>query len=412
MSGMKHIFIFTMAALLLACGSSNSDAGGNDSSPAAKTGSETPAYSGTEKPAGAAAVTHDNNQPASNEFVISGKIANAPPQPVLLDKYSFIDNHKNTAAAMIAADGSFTIKGHIEQPGLYLIRMNNNINWLVILDKGSFTFTADANNAYKHSITGTPESEMFSAFIAKASDNQAALNQLNQQLNIAKALGQMQQVVSIQQQYQTRHEESQKHIRSAMENFSARPLQALFAASLLNAEENAEYLDNFIAQAGRQLPGSVYVRELKQRVDAVTRLAIGRVAPDIKLKSPKGETVSLSSTRGKVVLLDFWASWCRPCRMENPNVVRLYDRYHAKGFDIFSVSLDQSMERWVNAIKADNLKWKNHGSTLQGWQCPVAATYEVHSIPNTLLLDRDGKIIAKNLRGAELEKKLRELFGV
>src|SRR5690606_8690650 len=125
----------------------------------------------------------------------------------------------------------------------------------------------------------------------------------------------------------------------------------------------------------------------------------------------KGETFSLSDVKGKVVLLDFWASWCRPCRIENPNVVRLYQQYKDKGFTVFSVSLDNNMQKWVSAIEQDQLSWQYHGSNLLGWQCPVAQLYKVNSIPQTFLLDREGKIIGRNLRGIELENKLREIFG-
>lgn len=138
---------------------------------------------------------------------------------------------------------------------------------------------------------------------------------------------------------------------------------------------------------------------------------IGEEAPEIILENPEGEKVALSSLKGQVVLLDFWASWCGPCRRENPNVVRTYQEYKDKGFTIYSVSLDNSKDKWKNAIQKDNLTWDSHVSDLKGWRSEAAATYGVRGIPATFLLDQNGIIIAKNLRGASLENKIKEVLG-
>lgn len=139
-------------------------------------------------------------------------------------------------------------------------------------------------------------------------------------------------------------------------------------------------------------------------------LMVGGEAPDFSGQSPDGETIKLSDLRGKVVLIDFWASWCGPCRRENPNVVKMYNKYHDKGFEILGVSLDSSKERWVGAIEQDGLTWP-HISDLKKWQSEYAALYGVRSIPHTVLLDAEGKIIARGLRGINLEKKVAEVLG-
>ena len=149
-------------------------------------------------------------------------------------------------------------------------------------------------------------------------------------------------------------------------------------------------------------PMSKYTQDIEGKFVNEASLMIGGVAPDIKLNGPDGKPVSLSSLRGKVVLIDFWASWCGPCRRENPNVVKMYQKYKDQGFEIFGVSLDNDANRWKGAIQTDGLTWF-HGSDLMGWKSKPAQMYQVHSIPATFLLDKQGKIIAKGLRGAELE---------
>lgn len=143
---------------------------------------------------------------------------------------------------------------------------------------------------------------------------------------------------------------------------------------------------------------------------ASSNVKVGQVAPEISLKTPEGKTINLSDLRGKYVLIDFWASWCKPCRAENPNVVRVYNEYKDKGFEILGVSLDRNKEAWVNAIEQDGLQWP-HVSDLQFWNSVAAKTYGVSSIPYTVLLDKEGKVIAERLRGPSLEAKLEEIFG-
>jgi len=193
-------------------------------------------------------------------------------------------------------------------------------------------------------------------------------------------------------------------------------LAALSAVQSLNPAQDMEVFEEVADNLSVAMPESDYVKQFKtQLVDirskqqAAGRTEIGAEATEMVLKTPTGETIKLSDFRGKVTMIDFWASWCKPCRMENPNVVKVYNKYKSKGFEIFGVSLDQSGDKWVDAIAQDGLTWK-HGSELRFWESSFIPAYNLDGIPMTYLLDENGIIIAKGLRGEQLEQKLKEIF--
>lgn len=155
-------------------------------------------------------------------------------------------------------------------------------------------------------------------------------------------------------------------------------------------------------------PADPFVQHLNDKLKGL--LVAGMEAPEIAMSDPYGNIRKLSDLRGHVVMIDFWASWCNPCRRENPNVVRLYQKYHDRGFEIYSVSLDKDRAQWLKAIQDDHLDWPDHVSDLHGWTSSGGAAYGIMSVPSTVLVGPDGKIIARNLRGADLERKLEEIF--
>ena len=176
-----------------------------------------------------------------------------------------------------------------------------------------------------------------------------------------------------------------------------------YLTDINNAIENANQQKKFLAQQEDRA-----IQELDQRKKL--GLEIGARAPEIALSDVNGKIIKLSSLKGNVVLIDFWASWCRPCRAENPNVVKLYNKYKNKNFTIYSISLDQERKKWIDAINQDQLSWPNHVSELTGWKSTPGIQYGVSSIPKTFLIDKDGIIIGYDLRGSNLEKKLSELL--
>jgi len=176
---------------------------------------------------------------------------------------------------------------------------------------------------------------------------------------------------------------------------SRHPNYALYGKQLLNKYEKSH-------------PETI--KNIKQKIQLAGAFLPGAVAPDFAQVTPEGDSLSLSDLRGKVVLVDFWASWCGPCRRENPHVKKIYEKYKDKGFDILGVSLDRKKESWERAIEQDGLPW-HHISDLKGWKNSVALMYNVSSIPHTILLDQEGKIVASKLRGPQLEMELEKIFG-
>jgi peroxiredoxin len=172
------------------------------------------------------------------------------------------------------------------------------------------------------------------------------------------------------------------------------------------------YFETYVFVADKlkkEWPEYGHAQRFIEMVDKQKKTAVGQVAPEIALPDPNGTTVALSSLRGKYVLVDFWAKWCGPCRQENPNVVRVFNKYKDRGFTVYGVSLDRNKADWLKAIEEDKLTW-THVSDLKFWQSEAAKTYDINAIPFSLLLDPNGVIIAKNLRGAALERKLEEIF--
>ncbi|MBL4753014.1 MAG: AhpC/TSA family protein [Flavobacteriales bacterium] len=342
-------------------------------------------------------------------FRIAGKLKNGGGVTVYLDQLSATSTSLFTSA-VADEDGNFELQGVIGEVGFYKLRLaDNNFVNIVLHPDDNLEIEGDATYLYN-------------SYKIKGSRDAIALYELNEYLRLfgvkedsmrqvgANAGGMTLELqMQMQNTYNNMLREKSEFLKKFVDEHTS-SIASMAAIQYLDPTSDAEYYIKLDKELYELYPDLAYVKNLHLKVAQLTKLAVGAEAPQILLNNPQGETVSLSSLRGKTVLIDFWASWCKPCRIENPHVVKLYKQYKDKGFEIYGVSLDKNKNAWVQAIQQDGLEWI-HVSDLQFWNSAAAKLYDVRSIPQTYLIDEDGKIIAKGFRAAELEKRLKEIFG-
>lgn len=365
------------------------------------------------------------NTAVSQGFQVSGTIENAPNETLYLEMLTLTSIQ---ALDTVKTDekGAFVCKGIVSEYSICRLRLSNNSSWMLLLDnKDKISFQANKNDVLKYSIKGGKGNELFLKMYNASIAAQNDINQLNgKYMQLYQSGADPLIVNAVKDSLNMRLSVFEKEFKLYADTCS-NPLLALFAASFINAESDLPLMKKTVAKLEKYSANSVYTQQFKVRIqetetqlmqakqqeDLAKKTAVGSIPPDINLPTPDGKNLNLYSLKGKVVLLDFWASWCGPCRRENPNVVSVYNKYKEKGFTVFSVSLDKAADPWKAAIIADGLVWPNHVSDLKGWGSVAAAAYGINSIPRAFLLDREGKIVATNLRGEELERKVQELLG-
>ena len=345
----------------------------------------------------------------SESFAIKGKLSNSSAGNIYLSELGE-QQFVMRDTAVISADGSFEFTGKKPETGLYRISLTDQNMLLLVIDTQNIEVTADAKDLRRtYEVTGSKESALLKALMGEMDNMQTGAMKLQQRFTQAQSSGQQDSVALLQQKFMAMQANNGKGIKNIIRRNPSSVVSSFATLNLINPQEDFEFADSMSVVFEKAQPQSKYAKALTSKLSGLRNLAVGQAAPDITLPNPAGENISLSSLKGKYVLIDFWASWCGPCRQENPNVVRMYNKYKNKGFEIFGVSLDESKEKWTKAIAADKLTWP-HVSDLKGWSSSAAQLYNIQAIPQTLLLDKEGKIIAKNLRGKPLEDKIASLL--
>ena len=291
------------------------------------------------------------------------------------------------ATAYLDEDGKFELTATIETADYYKLSLDADTYLLLVLAPGeTVTVTYDKDNENDSKIVGSPGSIMYYETLKGEEKYDEKLDAVIEEVE----------------------KERQDFYKKMIETNSTSIASVIFATSL----DFGDYYETHtkLVEGIREYEDNDYVSGYIADYEAYSKTGVGTIPPDIDLPTPEGNNVKLSSLKGQYVLIDFWAAWCGPCRSESPTLVKAYNKYHDKGFIIYSVSLDDNKEDWVEAIEKDKLGDWVHVSDLQGWDCAPAGEYGVSSIPANFLLDKEGKIVAKDLRGEDLLEKLEEIF--
>lgn len=318
-----------------------------------------------------------------------------------------------TADSARVTKGNFVLTGKATLPEFCLLGVsrdgNKEFRKGLFIQSGALTLQAKKDSMESAAISGVPVQDEFLHFADLEKPFDSTSNALELAYNAATASNNKSQQDSILSVFKELNKSQSQMVRDYARAHPASYISVYKVYASFGTPGDADLLDTIYVGLDSSLQHSFFGLKIKETLASAKRTAIGIPAPDFTAPDTKGKAISLSSFKGKYTLVDFWASWCGPCRQENPNVVLAYHKYHPKGFTILSVSLDNNKDKWEEAIKQDKLNW-NHVSDLKGWQSSVAVLYGVRGIPTNFLLDKDGKIIAKDLRGADLEKKLAEVI--
>ena len=359
---------------------------------------------------------------SSDKYFIEGTIKNHPAKSVTLEKLglqkiTLVDSSK------VDDKGFFKMTG-VTETGFYRVKLDDKTFCLFLLSPSKYKFDIDGQHPEAFTVTGPPESDEFQRAYRSIGEAQREYSSWNMAYRMYTQQGASQDTLAaVAQNLEIAGAKLQSILIDSAKT-AKNPLIAMFYITNAQVDKFPKENEAVIQRMEKEIPNSSYTKDFRglftqyqqqakmqnQPRPVAADISIGKPAPDIELQNPDGKTIKLSSLKGKVVLLDFWASWCGPCRMEMPNVVAAYNKYKSKGFTVYSVSLDRDADAWKKAITGLGMVWENHVSDLKWWQSPVVGLYGIQGIPAAFLLDRNGVIVASNLRGEALDQKLAEIL--
>lgn len=365
----------------------------------------------------AAMATMACNKVGDDRFEISGTIEGAAGESLKLIEFT-LEDAITVDSAIIDEKGNFKLTSATTEPTVYMLSLGTSGIVPVVVENGTaITIEAKAEQFVTSAkVKGSSGSQELIGYFQEFENFQKKVSSLNEELmpyaNLPEFETKRAEAQEKYKGYQDAQKAFVKDFINNNDNGIVPVFAALYAANFISPEAEFEWFFGLLNRFEKEHAKSKYTAWFKQFVEPYRNLAelqAGKPAPDFKLATPEGDSLALSDLRGKYVLVDFWASWCAPCRQENPNVVKMYERFKGKNFEILGVSLDRGKAEWVKAIADDKLAWK-HVSDLKYWDSMVTGLYAIQSIPATLIVDPQGNIVARNLRGPELESKLASLL--
>jgi peroxiredoxin len=341
---------------------------------------------------------------AQTSFTISGKVAGAPDSTVV--RINSAQDQSLLASGLVKGE-SFTITGQVAEPSLYMIAIGNAAPQHIYIENTKINVKGSVAEIHNLSIEGSASHKDFNDFKLIFSPLMSELNSIVAAINQEQDQAKKDKLMPV-------YESTRKKLNSEVGKFVAAKKGSFVSPFLMFV--TGQVTDDFVEMdknyqlLDEKIRNSQIGKSLSQYIDYNKVGAIGSSAIEFVQNDTAGNPIALSSFRGKYVLIDFWASWCKPCRLENPNVVNAFKKFSNKNFTVLGVSLDKEKEPWLQAIKKDELTW-TQVSDLQFWNNAAAQLYHVSGIPQNFLVDPNGKIVGKNLRGADLEAKLCQLLG-
>lgn len=342
-------------------------------------------------------------------YVVKGKIEGSDSITFFLQKRE-AGKTVNIDSA-VSKKGSFTMKsGAVEYPQLIqLVAGDTRKRTSFYLENSEITIEGTLDSLFVAEVKGSKTQDEYTSFVNSNRPLSDAYSSLYSEYQTATQSGDAAKVAEIEKRAEELQNQMLENQKNFVKNNPSSYVSPSILASLAYDMEPAE-IESIMSNFDTAIVNLPQMKDLKARVEVMRAVSVGQKAPDFTMNDVDGKPVTLSSKFGpKLLLVDFWAAWCGPCRQENPNVVRVYKEFNKKGFDVFGVSLDQTREAWVKAIEDDQLTW-THVSDLQYWNNSAAKLYAVQAIPANFLLDENGTIIGRNLRGEDLYNKVSELL--